>query len=88
MKTIQELNKNLQEVTQKRYDIMSLINYHKALEKTHRRIEKATETLKDETLSNDFRLYLERCLTRAATEDIPKYLEKIEYFEKKLGYRG
>ena len=95
MRTIQELEKDLEkakeelrEATQKKFDIMSLINNYKALERARMIVKKDTEKLKNEKLSNDdFRLYLKKRITKATVEDIPNYLERIEYFEKKLGYR-
>lgn len=94
MRTIQELEKDLEktkkelwEATQKKFDIISLINYYKALERTRMIVKKHTEKLKDEKISDDFRLYLKERLTRATVEDIPNYLERIDFFEKKLGYR-
>lgn len=88
MRTIEELKRELHETRQREFDIMSLINSKRNLERTYRRIEKATATLKDPNLPNDRREYLERCLTRATTESVPHYTERIEFYEKKLGFRG
>ena len=88
MRTIEELKRELHETKQREFDIMSLINSKRNLERTYRRIEKATETLKDPNLPSDRKAYLERCLTRANTESVPHYTERIEFYEKKLGFRG
>ena len=88
MRTIEELKKELHETKQREFDIMSLINNKRNLERTYRRIEKATETLKDPNLPKDRKEYLERCLTRATIESVPHYTERIEFYEKKLGFRG
>jgi hypothetical protein len=88
MRTIEELERELHETKQREFDIRSLINNKRNLEKTYRRIEKATETLKDPNLPRDRKEYLERCLTRATTESVPHYTERIEFYEKKLGFRG
>jgi hypothetical protein len=88
MRTIEELERELHETKQREFDIRSLINNKRNLEKTYRRIEKATETLKDPNLPRDRKEYLERCLTRATTESVPHYTERIKFYEKKLGFRG
>lgn len=88
MRTIEELKRELYETRQREFDIMSLINTKRNLERTYRRIEKATETLKDPNLPSDRKAYLERCLTKANTESVPHYTERIEFYEKKLGFRG
>lgn len=87
MKTIKELNEDLRVVRQRETDIMVLIDFKKSLEKAYRRLEKINSTPKDAPIWQNQKEYMERCLVRCEN-NIQIFTEKIEYLEKKLGYRG
>lgn len=87
MKTIEELNKDLRFVRQRETDIMALINSKRSLEKACRRLEKINSTPKDSPMWQKQKDYMERCLVKCEN-NIQIFTEKIEYLEKKLGYRG
>lgn len=85
--TIEELNKDLRFVRQRETDIMALINSKRSLEKACRRLEKINSTPKDSPMWQKQKDYMERCLVKCEN-NIQIFTEKIEYLEKKLGYRG
>ena len=87
MKTIKELNEDLRFTRQREADIMNLINYKKTLEKAYNRLEKINSTPKDSPMWQKQKEYMERCLVKCENA-IQIFTERIEYFEKKLGYRG
>ena len=86
MKTIKELNADLIFIRQRETDIMALIDFKKSLEKTYVRLEKINSMPKDSRMWQNQKEYMERCLVRCEN-NIRIFTEKIEYLEKKLGYR-
>ena len=87
MKTIKELNEDLRLIRQRESDIVNLITFKKNLEKAYIRLEHINSMPKDAPIWQNQKEYMERCLVRGEN-NIQVFTEKIEYLEKKLGYRG
>lgn len=88
MRTIEELKRELQEIQERESDIINLIQFKEQLKGAYSAIERNTEKLKDPNLSSDRKKYLEESLVWANTKSVPQYTERIEFYEKKLGFRG
>ena len=86
MKTIKELNEDLRVIRQREDDIINLITFKKNLEKAYTRLEHINSMPKDSPMWQNQKEYMERCLVRCKN-NIQVFTEKIEYLEKKLGYR-
>lgn len=86
MKTIKELNEDLRVIRQREDDIINLITFKKNLEKAYTRLEHINLMPKDSPMWQNQEEYMKRCLVRCKNY-IQVFTEKIEYLEKKLGYR-
>ena len=87
MRTIEELKRELQEIQERESDMVNLIRFKEQLRNSYSAIERYTEGLKNPNQSNDRKRYFEEGLIWANTKGIPQCTERIEFYEKKLGFR-